>query len=92
MSICYEEASGFSGALKLDHVDAVKCYLKHFENLLLLQFLANHSPDRNERHQATKEMAIAERKMKFWERHHNFERDRALKGCEELKKQWQGKR
>lgn len=49
----------------------------HSYNHFVLTHISNTSENFNERAQARKEMEIAERKMKFWERHPDFDIDAA---------------
>lgn len=53
-------------------------WANHSYNHIALEHIAKASKDFNERQQARKEIEIAERKMKFWERHPDFEKDHAL--------------
>ena len=62
------------------------CYLKHYENMLYLRFIAENSDDRLEKHQAEKEMRICQRKLDYWARLYNH--DEALKGMQALKQKW----
>lgn len=73
-------------------MDAVKAYMRHFENYLFLDFILNNGTDAEKR-QSSVEMAICERKMKFWERHPNFIADAVKVKKEKLLKDWRsGKR
>jgi len=71
---------------------ATERYLEHYGNLLFLQAIVNAPKDQGERRQALGEITICEKKLRFWERHINFDKDRAQKGSEELKRQWQRSR
>lgn len=48
-----------------------KAFMSHYANFLYLDFILNNG-DYQERQQARKELVICERKMKFWERHPDF--------------------
>ncbi len=52
-------------------------WANHSYNHFVLTHIAKNSDNFNERAQARKEIEIAERKMKFWERHPDFELDHA---------------
>lgn len=66
-----------------------KIYRKHLENLFFLRFMAQHEDtDWLEKRQAEREIPIAERKMAFWERHPNFDKDQMVRDTEEVKRQW----
>lgn len=53
-------------------------WANHSYNYIALEHIAKASNDFNERQQARKELEIAQRKMKFWERHPDFEESHAL--------------
>lgn len=77
----------FTGNVDFHSLDAVKGYLRHYGNKLYLGFmLANGT--RIEKQQASKELEICERKLTWWQRHPNFDRDQALRGAEALKRDW----
>ena len=67
--------------------NANKGYLRHFENSLFLQFMLLNG-NMNERRQASKEMTICERKMRWMEKHRNFDWDVVLPEVAKLKKTW----
>jgi len=76
------------GGFNLQHIDATRIYLTHYSNMLMLDFLARHETDFRLKRQAERELDIARRKMKYWEHHQNFSQARALKGIEQLKRNW----
>lgn len=80
------------GTPKVDiwRMNGTKAYLRHYDNLLFLDFMAKNGT-RVERHQAEKEMVICRRKLKFWENHPNYNHEEALKGISLAKKQWTSK-
>lgn len=67
-------------------LDPTAAYLRHYDNMLFLQFILNRSEDRTERHQANKEMTICQRKLDYWAR--SYDHSRALIGMDALKKRW----
>ncbi len=69
-------------------INATKAYLKHYDNMLLLEFFAKNETDYLLRRRAEHELGIARRKMEYMERHINFNREEANKGIQELKKIW----
>lgn len=71
-------------------MDPTKAYLRHYDNMLFLQFILNYSDDRVERHQANKEMVICQRKLDYWAR--SADKDAMLRGTAELKKNWTSRR
>jgi len=75
------------GAIPIADLDATKLYLGHFENSLMLKFfLANGTT--KEKADASRELVICERKMKFWERQQNFDQAKATEGTNLLKLNW----
>ena len=88
MFIAYNENDKYNGPpISYYKINANKSYLKHYENSLLLQFMLNNG-DMNERRQASKELAICERKMSRMEKHANFDWNVVLPEVEKLKKLW----
>ena len=89
MFIYSDTREPFSGSIDFSRIDAVKQFLKHYDNSLFLLLLMSQGTV-IEKAQARKEMAICERKMKFWERQDNYNRDAALAGMDKAKKLWAG--
>jgi hypothetical protein len=79
-SICYSDTKEpFTGRqIRIDLIDPHPKWETHFANHCFLSFVQRKSQDRNERAQATKELAICERKMNWWERHPLFNKDKAF--------------
>ena len=73
----------------MSRMDATKQWTIHFNNSLFLTAVQQSPKDFSERHQATKELAICERKMAFWRRHPNFEQQKAADEALKLKKMWE---
>lgn len=72
--------------------DAVKCYMKHYENLLFLKVLMGDAKTSVvDKAQARKETIICERKMSFWARQHHYDKERALREMDAAKKRWGGR-
>jgi hypothetical protein len=84
------EKSDLAGvAIAFHKFNATKCWLKHYDNLLFLQFVANNvRASRTEKHQAAKEMLICERKLKFWARQENYVEAEAQAGALKAKTLW----
>jgi hypothetical protein len=68
--------------------NATKHYLEHYTNLLFLSAIVARPKDPLEKRQALKELSICERKLEYWTRHPNFDRDEVVRGCLALKTQW----
>ena len=73
---------------RYDTQDANKGYLKHYANMLLLDFIAKSTKDFKEAAQARGELLIAERKMEYWKRHMNYDQATVTRGIEKIKAQW----
>ena len=88
MALIYEETTqhGFSG-FNPAKCNATKVYMTHYSNYLYLTFMVLKG-DRIERHQATKELDICERKLKYWSRQGNFDFGQAEKLMVREKKKW----
>lgn len=88
MSICYNENDKYTGPpISYHKINANSSYLKHYENSLLLQFMLQNG-SMKERAEASKELAICDRKMSRMEKHANFDWDAVLPEIEKLKKLW----
>lgn len=88
MALIYEEGRAEQfGGVDLSRVNATKVYLGHYSNQLYLHFMQNNGT-REEKRQADKELIICERKMKYWEKHHNFDSALAVAGMAKAKKEW----
>lgn len=82
----HKEASNQINIWKLN---GTKQYLKHFDNLLYLQFVSqNPLASEAEKRQARAEIEVAMKKLAFWRRHPNYDHDEALRGVDQLRKQW----
>lgn len=68
-----EPKSKFDPRSKINEWDPHPHYAKHLSNHYLLSFIHKNSKDAREKSQASKELAIAEKKMAFWERHPLFD-------------------
>lgn len=87
MHFCYSDVSdGQRGKFDLSKVNPDKAVAKHLENWYYLKFIYV-SPGSNpiERMQASKELEICERKIKFWERRVDQDRFHALITQEKVK-------
>lgn len=77
---------------KLREMDANKQYDKHFDNYCYLRFIANHSDTSLvEKQQASREMAIAEKKMLYWKRMPLWDLNESGRLTALTKKKWQMK-
>lgn len=77
------------GFVQYDRVNATAGYVRHFSNLLYLEFISsNPGATWQERAQAEREMIIAKRKMEYHHRHPNFDRQAAEGQIAQIKKDW----
>lgn len=67
--------------------NATDMYMSHFANSLMLSFMALNG-NFQEKGQAVKELAICERKMKYWSNQSNFDHDEMLLRCKKEKQKW----
>ncbi len=88
MFIIYNDAATKKGGrIKMEDADAVSYYMTHYCNMLKLDWIAKRSETPfADKYQARKELLIAERKMKFWERHANFDVVMVRRACEAAKR------
>ncbi len=70
MAIVYndDDVAVRKGGFGINDLDPVALYMKHAENWMYLHFIYMNTKDFSEKHQAGKEMKIAERKMDHWYR------------------------
>ena len=88
MFIYSDSQEPFQGTIDFTRVNSTKQYLKHFDNLLTLEFISKNTTDRGERCQCEREMEIARRKLRYWERMPNFSKDDRVRGISQLKEKW----
>ena len=62
----------FNSSFRADDYDANHMICKHLENYFFLKFILLKSDDTVEKHHASKELDICERKMNFWKRQSSF--------------------
>ena len=72
------------------NMNACTAYMKHFNNKMFLLLLQNEGTP-TEKVQATKELDICNRKLKFWERHPNFDYGVVRMEKESVIKVWKGR-
>lgn len=82
-----DEGGPHNGSFNVGQLDPTAQYIKHFENSLFLTFMAVNGT-LIEKHQASKELAICEKKMKFWKKFHSFDGKKADLMSIEAKKKW----
>lgn len=74
MILCYQdnEIRRSSKPFYPEDYDANRMISKHLENYFFLKFILAKSDDIVEKHRASKELEICERKMNYWKRQVNF--------------------
>ena len=93
MFIVYsEERNALHHPVKYHNLNATGAYINHYNNSLLLSFIARESDNFAEKAQARKELAMAEKKMDHWKKHPNFNAEEVQRMCEKLKADWSAKR
>lgn len=75
----------------ISNLDPNVMYLKHYENLMYLTFIANRSESIIEKFQAQKELVVCERKLEFWKKKHGFDLKLVADRCVNIKKTWNSK-
>ena len=89
MFICYsDDKSAGKSPVPYEVWKATDNYLQHYNNMMLLDFLATNSKDGVERAQARKELELAQKKMEFWKHHPNYDQERVTAGVLKIKRQW----
>lgn len=71
----------------MSRLDATECYMTHLNNYFYLKFMQTNGTFK-EKSQATIELDICERKMKFWERNPEFDKSIADAEMKSLKRKW----
>ena len=62
-------------------------YRKHLENWFFLK-LTLQNGNMVDRHKASKELSICDRKLSFWQKKKNFDREQAERDIAELREMW----
>ena len=70
--IIYSNAKS-KGMINFETADAVKYYIRHYENWLFLREVFAGAVNKDQKRQANWEIRVADRKMEFWRRHRNFD-------------------
>lgn len=71
------------------NINPTRAIMRHLDNYFFLKFLLLRSDDRIERHQATKELAICERKIAYHERNASCDHESIAKYRDQLKKTYE---
>lgn len=83
------QSEPFTGGIPLDRLNKNTQFNKHLAILYELRFIAaNPLATFQERHQANKEILIAEKKMKYWSRFKDFDEKATVEENTRLRKLW----
>jgi hypothetical protein len=88
---CYSEGKTEKTQYRVPYhrMNATKGYLEHFNNYLYLTFiLTNERSTPAEKRQANLEIIIANRKLEWWWRHPNLNKNAVNAGKRELRQKW----
>lgn len=90
MALVYgDEGKQFKGAIPLHRINKNAQWLKHLENLFYLKFImGNPLATMKERSDASKEIEIAERKMKYWAHFSDFDIEQSEHDLAAVKRKW----
>ena len=87
VGICYEDNE--PPPSKPIKVNPNRAFIKHYENSLYLQFIADHTETSfQEKNRANYELTIADRKMAYWRKHPEFSEERMISDCLVAKSKW----
>lgn len=85
---CYSDSQPRSAnPVNVWRMNPNKAFMNHYANFLFLDFILNNG-NYQERQQARKEIAICERKMRFWEKHPDFNKTTVRLEKEKLHVAW----
>lgn len=77
--------SAFKGSLA--RINPTSQYLRHYDSHLYLTFIYTNGT-RQEQHQASKELDVCDKKMKYWKSRPGFDQEQATKQVEIMNKKW----
>jgi len=92
--LCYDEVSvrtAFRSTVPYANLNANKNWETHYANSLMLKFYILKG-SAQEKMQASSELAVCDRKLKYWAQHPNFCARTAEQAAQNLKKTWQNAR
>ena len=81
-----EPKTAFTGSLS--SINPNRAFKNHLENWFFLK-LTLRNGNMIDRHQASKELAICDRKLEYWQRKPEFDMKQAEKDIAELRSRWQ---
>jgi hypothetical protein len=88
MFLVYDSApSTFTGVFDPLRCDAVEKFMGHYNSSLTLSFFLAHGT-MAEKAQASKELAMCDRKMNYWRRQPHYCAERAARAIEKARRSW----
>ena len=88
MGIIYEDKVPGKFEESMKFLNPNKMWLKHFANSIILTKIQQNPKDLSERFQATKELGICEKKMKYWENRSGFSMEQAANESKKIRSMW----
>jgi hypothetical protein len=88
MFIIYDDQPKTGGGFNPMELDPHKMYRKHLENWYYLNFIAIRSNLFNEKAQARKELEICTKKLTYWKKHTDFDKEVAAQITDNVKRTW----
>jgi hypothetical protein len=83
-----EIKGSFTPRTPINQWDPHPHYETHYNNMMHLSFIHKNSKNPREKIQASKELDIANKKMKFWSSHPKFDNKKGLEIATRVKKRW----
>lgn len=90
MFFCYDEDKKFTGSFNPTKCNANKMLEKHLENYFFLKFILAKSDRPTEKAQASRELDICNRKIKFWQKQDSYSETLFQKSVNRYKQDYQG--
>lgn len=89
MFLCYRDNEKRSlKGFNPNRCDPNKMIYNHLENYFFLKFVILNSSDIIERHRASKELDICERKIEYWKKRPAFDEDTYMRNLDHYKKNY----
>ena len=76
------------GGPDLNSLNPNTMFRKHLENWFFLK-LTLRNGNMIDRHKASKELAICDRKLDYWQKKRSFDQEQAMRDVAELRSRWQ---
>lgn len=86
-----EDVASRKGGFSIADADPNRMMQNHIEAEFYLTFILTNSGNFHEKHQAQKELDIAQKKIKFWRKHPEYSQDEEMKFRNIEKRRWNTK-